>query len=118
MLTLKVAEPPPPPPPPPPPAGARTKFAVTLFSPLILNVQVNCAPAQSPVHPLNVELLAGLADSVTAVPSASGAVQEPPQLMLVPVTVPDPVPVRVTVTEETPRLAAAIWLPMKSPSSP
>src|SRR5216683_3648345 len=108
----------PPPPPPPPLAGARTKAALTLFSPLMLKVQVNCAPAQSPVQPLKVELLAGLAVRVTAVPRASCAVQELPQLILVPVTVPDPVPVLVTVMEDTPTLAAAIWLPMKSPSSP
>ncbi len=114
MLILNEAAPPP----PPPPAAIKSKFAVTLFSPLMVKVQVKSAPTQSPVHPVKVELLDGFAVRVTTVPSASGVEQVPPQFILPPPTVPDPVPVRITVTEDTPTLAAAIWWPMKSPNSP
>jgi hypothetical protein len=73
--------------PPPPPAATRSKFAVTLFSPVMVKVHVAWAPIQSPDHAVNVELLDGLAVSVVTVPSASGVVQVPPQLIFPLVTV-------------------------------
>ena len=97
-------------PPPPPPPAARSKFAATLFSAVMLKVQDAPVPMQSPVQPVNVALLLALAVKVTEVPRARGALQEPPQLILplAPVTVPEPVPVRATVTDDTPTLAATI----------
>lgn len=62
-------------------------------------VNVHAAvPVQAPVHPLNTDPACGAAFSVTTVLVASEALQVPGQLMPLPVTVPDPVPVSVTFT--------------------
>ena len=60
------------------------------------------------MKPVKVDLLSGLAVRVTTVPRANCALQLAPQLMLVPLTEPEPVPALVTVRDETPTLAAAI----------
>jgi hypothetical protein len=72
--------------------------AVTALLALIVRVQVP-VPVQSPLQPVNVEPVAGVAVSVTLVPSSYPFEHVAPQL-IVPgelVTVPDPVPAFVTV---------------------
>ncbi|CAK0782306.1 hypothetical protein CCP4SC76_880003 [Gammaproteobacteria bacterium] len=46
------------------------KVAVVFFATFIVTVQVELAPEQSPLHPVKVAPLAGIAVSVTVVPTA------------------------------------------------
>jgi hypothetical protein len=75
--------------------------AVANFGPSTGSVQVPVpAPAHAPLQPVKVECAAGVAVSVTLLPSSNGAVQTAPQLIPVGelVTVPLPVPLRATET--------------------
>lgn len=76
-----------------------SKVAVTFFAASMVTVQVP-APLQSPLQPTNTEPLAGVAVSVTTAPLWKDAVQVAPQSMPggLLVTVPEPVPVRFTVS--------------------
>ncbi|NKE67416.1 hypothetical protein RAMLITH_16455 [Ramlibacter sp. RBP-2] len=58
-------------------------------------------PLQAPPQPVKTEPGAGVADRVTAVPAANGAVQVAPQLMPrgAESTLPWPVPARFTASE-------------------
>jgi hypothetical protein len=75
------------------------KVAVAEVFAEMLNVQVD-VPLQAPDHPLNVDPDAGVAVSVTDVPVSKLALQVLPQLMPlgVLVTVPLPVPARLTLS--------------------
>lgn len=67
--------------------------AVTLVEPFTVTVQVVAVPVQAPPQPVNFAPLAGAALSVTDAPAASVALQVAaplPQLMPVPLTLPDP----------------------------
>src|SRR5678815_1766231 len=79
--------------------AAVLNVAVTDCAALIATVHV-AVPVQPPLQPANVEPLAADAVSVTDVPLAKLALQVAPQLMPVgdDVTVPLPVPARVTVS--------------------
>ena len=78
--------------------GAVANVAVTLIAALMLNVQI-LFPVHSPLQPVKVDPEAGVAVSVTLLPMLKEALQVPPQLMPAGllVTVPLPVPVRVTM---------------------
>ena len=77
--------------------GCSANVAVTLWAALIVTVQVP-VPVQPPLQPVNVEPVAGVAVSVTAVPLANAAEQVAPHEMPVGEleTVPLPVPAFVT----------------------
>jgi len=77
--------------------GCSANVAVTLWAALIVTVQVP-VPVQPPLQPVNVEPVAGVAVSVTAVPLANAVEQVAPHEMPVGelVTVPLPVPAFVT----------------------
>ena len=74
--------------------------AVTDRSALIVTVQVPVPEQPPPLQPVNAEPAAGVAVSVTTVPSLNDAAQVAPQLIPAGelVTVPEPVPVFVTVS--------------------
>jgi len=72
--------------------------AVTVLFALIDMVHEILFSASHPVQLPNVDPAAGAAVSVIAVPLATVSVQSVPQLMPVPVTVPDPVPFFATVS--------------------
>jgi hypothetical protein len=74
-------------------------IAPTELAAFMVTLQVD-VPLQAPVQPANVELGAGAAVSVTAVPGAKPAMQVVPQLMPAGllVTLPVPVPELVTVS--------------------
>lgn len=76
----------------------RPKLAVTDFAASTVSVQVVPVPAQSPDHDANTHPEAGVAVSVTEVPSVNGPLQVDPQLMPEGVDRTVPVPVRPTVT--------------------
>src|SRR5215470_8726910 len=78
-----------------------TKLAVTEVAAVTATVQVP-VPVQPPLQPVNVESAAGAAVKVTAVPLANVAEHELPQEMPVGtlVTVPDPAPALLTVSEK------------------
>ena len=71
--------------------------AVTAWSELIGTLH-EPVPEQAPVQPVKVEPLAGVAVSVTPVAAGYVALHVPGQLMPLPVTVPEPVPARLTVS--------------------
>ncbi len=64
-------------------------MAVTLLSALIVRVQFP-VPEQAPDQPVKDQPETGLAVKVTEVPEGYVSVQSAPQLMPVPVTVPEP----------------------------
>jgi hypothetical protein len=68
-----------------------------------LTVTTPSAQSAAPLHPLNVDPLAGVAVSVTAVPVAYASEQSAPHVMPAGllVTVPAPVPCLVTVSVAT-----------------
>jgi hypothetical protein len=71
--------------------------AVTLLAVLMVRVQIVAVPEHAPLQPEKVEPDAGDAVSVTLVPEAYDSEQPVPQLMPVPVTVPEPLLVTVSV---------------------
>jgi hypothetical protein len=73
--------------------GARLNVAVALFAASIVTTQVSM-PVQAPLHPANVEPVAGTAVSITWVPLATLSAQSAPQSIPpgLLVTVPEPVP--------------------------
>ena len=73
------------------PLPALVNVAVTFEAALPETVQ-EPIPVHAPLHPVNVEPVAGVATNVTCVPELTSAVQVPPQLIAPPVTVPVPVP--------------------------
>src|SRR5512139_3706884 len=77
--------------------GAWLKVAVTMRSALTVTLQVAPAVLSQPVQAAKVEPAAGEAVRVSAVPGATEAVQVVPQLMVPPVTVPEPRPAFCTV---------------------
>src|SRR6185295_15531596 len=94
----------------PTPVPARVTVAANVGVPAVLNVAVTLracviatvqppVPVHAPLQPANVEPLAAAAVSVTDAPEANVAEQVEPQLMPagLDVTVPVPVPARVTV---------------------
>src|SRR5207237_9056470 len=94
------------------------KAALAVSAPLTVIVHVFCPPVQAPLQPAKTPLEGGSAVSVTLVPPATVAKQEPPQLILAPVAVTVPLPVLVTMTDGTSTLAAAFCSPIISPNSP
>ena len=73
------------------------KVAPTARASDMLTLQVLAVPLQAPLQPENTIPVAGLADSVTAVPLLNALVQVPPQLMPAGDDTTVPLPVRVTV---------------------
>lgn len=71
---------------------AGVKTAVVDFAADIATVQVRAKPAQAPVQPEKTLLAAGVAVSVTLVPTGNGATQVAPQEMPAGEDVTDPVP--------------------------
>ncbi|TAJ20096.1 MAG: hypothetical protein EPO65_04830 [Dehalococcoidia bacterium] len=73
--------------------------AVTVFAASIVTTQLP-VPVQAPDHPVNVEVASGVAVRVTEVPEPNVAEQSAPQVIPAgaEVTVPRPVPCRVTVS--------------------
>src|SRR5215831_3319694 len=82
--------------------GCSVKVAVTDCAALMVVVQVPVPVHPPPLQPENVEPAAGVAVKVTAVPLANGAEQVVPQEMPVGmlVTVPEPAPALLTVSEK------------------
>ena len=81
-------------------AATVLKVAFTVLFAFNVNEHVVAVPVHAPDHPVNVEPAAGVAVRVTVCPGVPFAVQVVPQLMEpVEVTVPDPVPDLVMVTE-------------------
>ena len=82
------------------PPWIRLKVAVTCSDALTVIVQVRVVPVHAPAHPAKVELLAGVAVSVTEVPGAKPALHDCPQLMPegVLATLPLPVPLKATAS--------------------
>ena len=80
--------------------GARLKLAVAVLAALIVTEQAP-VPVQAPLQPANVEPLAGVAVRPTIAPEEYEAVHVAPQLMPEgdEITVPVPVPARLTVNE-------------------
>ena len=72
--------------------------AVTVLFALIDMVHEILFSASHPVQLTNTDPVAGAAVSVIAVPLATVSVQSAPQAMPEPVTVPDPVPLLITVS--------------------
>jgi hypothetical protein len=72
--------------------------ADTLRVELIVRLQVVPDAESHPFHPANVEPEVAVAVNETAVPEASDALHVDPQLMPFPVTVPEPVPLLLTVS--------------------
>jgi hypothetical protein len=93
-------------------ARRRVNVAVTAWSALIVTLHVD-VPEQSPDQPPNDEPPAAFAFSVTAVPVANVAEHVVPQSMPagVDVTVPEPLPLFVTVSlgAEAAKLADTAW---------
>ena len=86
----------------------RSKIAVACWLALRVIVQVRLVPLHAPAHPAKVELLAGVAVSVTEVPGSKLALHDCPQLMPegVLATLPLPVPLKATAnTGEALKLA-------------
>jgi hypothetical protein len=71
--------------------------AVTLLAALMLMVQL-AAPVQSPLQPVKLLPVAGVAVRVTLVPLVKLAVHVAPQLMPEPATAPVPAPALLTVS--------------------
>src|SRR5438067_2500753 len=78
------------------------KVAVTVVAAETVTVQRPVPVQPPPLQPMKTELAPGVAVSTTTVPLAKLAVQAAPQLMSpgVPVTVPVPAPLRVTVNKK------------------
>ncbi len=72
--------------------------AVTDLAASIVIVQVRVVPLHAPPQPVNTEPLSGDAVSVTPAPTLVVAVQDAPQAMPTPVTLPLPVPALLTVS--------------------
>ena len=83
--------------------------AVAFLAASIVSWQVVAAPVQSPLQPAKVEPVAGAAVSVTVAPSAKSCAQVAPQSTPAGwlVTVPEPVPARLTVRVRAP--AVGVW---------
>lgn len=111
----------------------RSKFAVTVEAVMSAMVQVEAMPEQPPFHPVKTESASAAATRVMEVPGANAALQVVPQERPagIEVTVPEPVPVRVTVRESgvglkvAPTLFAALMVtvqvfavPMHAPDQP
>jgi hypothetical protein len=81
-----------------PGSGMTANVAVTDRAALIVTEHVETAPLHAPVHPENVEPVAGVAVKVTTVPEVNVALHVAPHEMppLDEVTVPPPVPLRAT----------------------
>ena len=81
--------------------GAAANVAVTLRATVMLTRQLP-VPLQAPLQPVKVEPAEAVAVNVTDVPDTKDAVQVAPQAIPAGAdnTVPDPVPVFVTVTGE------------------
>src|SRR5215831_3154383 len=90
----------PPPPPPPPCACWILKVAVTLRAWVMLTVQGPVPLHPSPLHPVNVDPLAGVAAKVTLCPLGKAVLHVAGQLIPAGllVTVPLPVPATLTVS--------------------
>jgi len=75
------------------------KFAVTLLAASMVTEQVP-VPLQAPLHPVKLELLAGVAVSVTSVPLTSGVLVQVPVLFVqvIPPALAVTVPVPVVLT--------------------
>jgi len=76
------------------------KVAVTLVAELTVTLQVAPVPEQAPPQPENVDPELGEAVRATTVPVLTVAEQVEPQLIVPPVTMPDPEPVLETVSTE------------------
>jgi hypothetical protein len=87
------------------------KFAVTLLLWVSVTVQL-LVPVHAPLQPANAERFAGVAFNVTTVPPLKAALHVLPQLMPVglELTVPEPVPVVLTVSATVCRVNAAVTL--------
>src|SRR5262245_6532994 len=73
--------------------------ADTVFAIVIDSVQVPVPLHPPPDQPTKLDPAAGVAVSVTSLPESKVWVQSTPQLMPVPVIVPDPVPLAATVSK-------------------
>jgi len=71
--------------------------AVTVFAAFIVTVQVLCLAVQPPLQPMKVLPAVAVAVRMTLAPLVNVCVQSVPQVMPVPTTWPDPVPVLITV---------------------
>jgi hypothetical protein len=95
------------------------KFAVTRWLALSVTLQVGLLPVHGPLHPANDEFGPGVSVSVTWVPAVKLALQVDPQLIPggLLVTVPVPVPPRVTLNTGSPcitlKVAVTCWLALR-----
>ena len=81
-----------------PGSGMTANVAVAEWAALIVTEHVEAVPVQAPLHPENVEPVAGVAVRVTTAPEVNVALHVAPHEMppLEEVTVPAPVPLRAT----------------------